>query len=77
MIYSPSIDIIISLALIPARNAGVPSIGDTTTISKAGATGQLGKVRIVQLGATDPAIGAGGGTGAAGPGGDPVVEEQQ
>ena len=54
----------------PPENAG-----DTTTISKAGATGQLGKVRIVQLGATDPAIGAGGGTGAAGPGGDPVVEE--
>ena len=28
----PSIDTIISLGLIPAREAGVPSIGDTTTI---------------------------------------------
>ena len=54
----------------PPENAG-----DTTTISKAGATGQLGKVRIVQLGATDQSPGAGGGIQGANPSADPVVEE--
>ena len=51
------------------------SSGDTTTISKAGATGQLGKVRIVMLGAEDLAVDSQ--TQAKGPsaGGDPVVEE--
>jgi len=49
--------------------------GDTTTISKHGATKALGKVRLVQLGNKDLATGAGGGQGTAG--GDTVIEEWQ
>ncbi len=51
--------------------------GDTTTISKSGAVSQVGKVRIVQLGAADEKPGAGGGQAAAAMNKDTIVEEWQ
>jgi len=52
-------------------------MNDTTTMSKRGATTEVGKVRIVMLGSSDSAPDSGGGNAGFGIGGDTVIEEWQ